>query len=41
MPVHGSPSFGAVSDNRGATDHRPAWVLLVPPVPTAGEAHAP
>lgn len=24
------PSFGAVHDNRGASDHRPVWALLVP-----------
>ena len=31
VPVAGATAFGAVKDNRGASDHRPVWALLVAP----------
>lgn len=32
-PASGSGAAGVVKDNRGASDHRPIWVLLVPDPP--------
>jgi endonuclease/exonuclease/phosphatase family metal-dependent hydrolase len=31
VPVTGTAAFGAVKDNRGASDHRPVWAILVRP----------
>jgi endonuclease/exonuclease/phosphatase family metal-dependent hydrolase len=31
VPAPGEAAFGVVKDNRGASDHRPVWAVLVPP----------
>jgi endonuclease/exonuclease/phosphatase (EEP) superfamily protein YafD len=36
VAVPGVESFGAVMENRGASDHRPVWAILVAPDAGAG-----
>jgi endonuclease/exonuclease/phosphatase family metal-dependent hydrolase len=35
--IPGVESFGAVKENRGASDHRPVWAILVAPGEPAGD----
>ena len=41
VAVPGDESFGAVKENRGASDHRPVWAILVAPEAGAGGSARP